>query len=101
MQDYVERNAQGALVVAGTRVSLGSVVGNFLNGESPEAIQEAYPTLTLAAAYGAVAYYLANRAEIDAELAGDGSRTATLREQARQRNTSLRSRLLEAKAAAE
>ena len=41
----------------------------FLQGLSPETIAgECFPTLTLEETYGAIAYYLAHRQEIDAYL---------------------------------
>ena len=46
--------------MAGTRVSLSSVVVHFQAGESPEKIVEAFPTLKLSQVYGAIAYYLEN-----------------------------------------
>lgn len=54
--------------VAGTRISLDSIVINWLNGETPESIVENFDTLTLESVYGALAYYLANREEIDEYL---------------------------------
>lgn len=54
--------------IAGTRISLDSVVINWLNGETPENIVENFDTLTLESVYGALAYYLANREEIDEYL---------------------------------
>ena len=59
----------GALRIAGTRVSLGSVVAGFQAGESPEQIVESFPTLTLAQVYGAIAYYLENEKLIKEYLA--------------------------------
>jgi hypothetical protein len=45
------------------------VVYRFLEGLSPESIQsDCFPTLTLEQVYGAISYYLANRAEIDRYL---------------------------------
>jgi uncharacterized protein (DUF433 family) len=65
---YVETHG-GGYWVSGTRVSLDSVVLAFLEGLSPETIaSECFPTLTLGQVYGAIAYYLAHRAEIDAHL---------------------------------
>jgi uncharacterized protein (DUF433 family) len=62
---YVEKRDEGYWVV-GTRVSLDSVVLAFLDGLSPETIVvECFPVLTLEQVYGAIAYYLAHRAEID------------------------------------
>src|ERR1700690_3798151 len=65
---YVETR-DGGYWISGTRVSLDSVVLTFLEGLSPETIAgECFPTLTLEQVYGAIAYYLAHRAEIDAYL---------------------------------
>ncbi len=54
--------------VAGTRVSLDSVVYAWLSGYSPEGIVESFPSLTLEQVHGALTYYLANREEIDEYL---------------------------------
>lgn len=65
---YVEQQ-DGAYRVRGTRVSLDSVVYRFLEGLSPESIQsDCFPTLTLEQVYGAITFYLANRAEVDEYL---------------------------------
>jgi uncharacterized protein (DUF433 family) len=55
--------------VAGTRVSLDSIVYAFFAGQTAEAIAQSLPVLTLEQVYGAVAYYLAHRQEIDEYLA--------------------------------
>jgi len=54
--------------ITATRVSLDSVVINWLNGESPEGIVDSFPSLTLEQVYGALAFYLANQEEIDEYL---------------------------------
>ena len=41
---------------------------HFRKGDSPEAIQEQYPALSLEEVYGAIAAYLANRGEIEVYL---------------------------------
>ena len=65
---YVETH-DGGYRISGTRVSLDSVVLAFVQGLSPETIAgECFPTLTLEQVYGAIAYYLAHRPEIDAYL---------------------------------
>lgn len=52
-----------------TGVSLDSVVLRFLEGLSAESIQlDCFPVLTLEQVYGAIAYYLRHREEIDAYL---------------------------------
>jgi uncharacterized protein (DUF433 family) len=53
-------------LIAGTRISLDSVVHAFCRGESPETICQNFELLRLEEVYDAIAYYLANRAEIDA-----------------------------------
>jgi uncharacterized protein (DUF433 family) len=55
--------------VAGTRISLDSIVCAFNRGESPEQILEGYPLLgSLAKARGSIASYLDHNAEIDKYL---------------------------------
>ena len=71
MRDYVERRGD-SLYVAGTRVSLGSVVHHFRLGASPETLLQKFPALgSLGTVYGAIAYYLDNQAMVDASLAGE------------------------------
>lgn len=66
--NYVEWQ-EGGYRVRRTRVSLDSVVYRFLEGLSPESIQsDCFPTLTLEQVYGAITFYLANRAEVDEYL---------------------------------
>jgi uncharacterized protein (DUF433 family) len=78
---YVEPDSQGVLRVGSLDVSLDSVVVAFQEGHSPETIQQLYPALSLEEVYGAVAYYLGNRNDVDQYL----KRQAQIWEQARQR----------------
>lgn len=67
-KQYIEKRDEGYWV-AGTRVSLDSVVLAFLDGLSPETIvAECFPVLTLEQVYGAITYYLSHRDEINAYL---------------------------------
>ena len=66
-KEYVERH-EGAYRIAGTRVSLDSVVYAFRRGASPESIQRSFPALTLEQIYGAITFYLAHREEVDQYL---------------------------------
>ena len=54
--------------VGGTRVTLDSVVGAFLQGATAEDIVRKYPTLNLADVYAVLSYYLRRRADVDAYL---------------------------------
>jgi uncharacterized protein (DUF433 family) len=65
--EYIEQR-NGGYYVAGTRISLDSVVYSFNEGQSPDAIQENFPTLKCSQIYGAIAFYLDHRAEIDKYL---------------------------------
>lgn len=67
-KQYVEQR-DGGYWVAGTRVSLDSIVYAFLGGQTAESIAQAFPVLTLEQVYGAIAFYLANRSDIDGYLA--------------------------------
>jgi uncharacterized protein (DUF433 family) len=67
-KQYVEQR-DGGYWVTGTRVSLDSIVYAFLGGQTAEGIAQAFPMLTLEQVYGAIAFYLANRPDIDAYLA--------------------------------
>ena len=55
--------------MAGTRISLDSVVYAFNCGDSPERILERYPLLKLSGIYGSIAFYLDHEAAIDEYLA--------------------------------
>lgn len=69
---YIEAR-DGGLYLAGTRVSLDSVVIRFQQGASPEKINQSFPTLKRAQIYGAIAYYLENEAMIG-EYVTEGER---------------------------
>ncbi len=65
MKHYVEKTGQDGYRVAGSRVSLDSIVYAFREGRSPESIVQSYDTLSLEQVYGAIAFYLSCRQEID------------------------------------
>jgi uncharacterized protein (DUF433 family) len=64
-KEYVEQR-KGGYYVAGTRVSLDSIVECFNQGLSPEAILGEFETLKLAQVFGAITFYLENQPAIDA-----------------------------------
>ena len=61
--EYIEQR-NGGYYIAGTRVSLDSVVYSFERGNSPEAIQKEFPAMRLPQVYGAIAFYLDHQPEI-------------------------------------
>jgi uncharacterized protein (DUF433 family) len=78
--------------IAGTGVTVQRIVGWYKLGNSPEEIAHQYGHLSLAQVHAALAYYHANREEIEAaiaedEAAGDAAEAEWLRERERQANT--------------
>jgi uncharacterized protein (DUF433 family) len=80
---YVEQR-DGGYYVAGTRVSLDSIVYAFLEGQTAESIAQAFSALTLEQAYGAITFYLAHRPEVDQYLEGARRDFETKRRSARE-----------------
>jgi len=65
--EYIdERN--GGYCIAGTRISLDSVVYSFLRGNSPDGVHEEYPLLSLPQIRGAITFYLEHRGAVDCYL---------------------------------
>jgi uncharacterized protein (DUF433 family) len=58
----------GNLYVGPSRVTLDSIIVSWQLGQTPEAIQGDFPSVPLSDIYGAIAYYLEHRDEIDAWL---------------------------------
>jgi len=86
----------GVLLVAGTRVSLDSVVYAFDEGATPEEIAQDFPSLGLADIYSVIGYYLQNRAEVGEYLRQRKARRERLKTEAESRFNpqGLRERLL-------
>jgi len=57
--------------IAGTGVTVRTIVRYYKLGMSPEEIAAEYPHLSLAQVYGALAYYHANRDEMDLHMAAE------------------------------
>ena len=97
LRAYVFRTPEGGWRIEGTRVSLDSVVHEFLDGESPEAIVEHYPSLALDQVYGAIAFYLSHQPEVDAYLKEQNVLWEQLRGDSESRNAPLLQRLRDSK----
>jgi len=69
MSDYNIEKQDDIYRVKGTRVALDSIIYQFQQGRSPEAIQDAFPSLSLSQVYAAIAYYLDHQTELDQYLA--------------------------------
>jgi uncharacterized protein (DUF433 family) len=64
----IQMDNDGVLRVAGTRVTLDTVVGAFQMCRSAEEIRESYPSLSLADIHAVISYYLRHRDEVDEYL---------------------------------
>jgi uncharacterized protein (DUF433 family) len=95
-KEYVEKR-NGGYYIAGTRVSLDSIVYEFLNGTSVESIRHSFSALSLEQVYGGITFYLANRTEIDEYLEDADRDFEKLRLEARKKNPLLYRKLDEAR----
>ena len=64
----LRQEESGALRVGESRVLVELVIQEFLDGATPEAIAQRYPTATLADIYAVIAYYLRHRDEVEEYL---------------------------------
>jgi uncharacterized protein (DUF433 family) len=78
---YAFQTPEGGWRITGTRVSLDSVVHAFWNGSSPEQVADDFPSLSLEQVYGALAFYLHNKAEIDRYMAEQAVRWEQFRKE--------------------
>lgn len=99
----VQLSADGVVRVGNTRVTLDTVVFAFNQGATAEEIVQQYPALRLADVYGAIAYYLHYRDEVDAYLAQRQQQIEQIRRETEARfdPVGIRERLLARKTAQE
>jgi uncharacterized protein (DUF433 family) len=95
-REYVIRTPQGGWRVAGTRVSLDSVVHAYWGGRLPEAIAADFPSLSLEQVHGAIAYYLRHRATIDQYLSEQNARWRQFQQESEARHGPLLKRIRQA-----
>ena len=87
-KQYVEQR-NSAYWISSSRISLDSVIYEFLNGSSPENIIQSFPLLTLDQVYGAIAFYLTNKNLIDVYLREGEEIFKKLQQSARIKNADL------------
>lgn len=95
-KSYIDHR-DGGYWVAGTRVSLDSLVYGFREGQSAESLAQSFPVLTLEEVYGAIAYYLAHQDPIDTYLQQLEQDFAALEKTLRQRDPMFYQKLAEAR----
>ena len=89
--------------VAGTRVTLDTIVGAYRQGRSAEEIAQDYPSVPKGAIYATIAYYLSAQEDVDAYLRARNDQAARVRAEVEQwsPSTGLRQRLLERRQASD
>ena len=68
--------------LTGHRIGLADVVRLYDRGSSAEIIAANFPTLSLSLIYSVLAYYLDNKAEVDAYVAADDAELARQQKEA-------------------
>lgn len=71
----------GKLCLAGTRVPVLQVVTLYKRGETPEEMTLNWPHVSLSQIYAALAYYHANQAEVERQLAEEDAEYDRLKKQ--------------------
>jgi uncharacterized protein (DUF433 family) len=92
----IHTDADGAVRVGGTRVTLDTVVTAFDAGATAEEIVQQYPSVALADVYSVIGYYLRHPSEVRAYLTQRQQQSAEIRQQNEQRfdPSGIRERLL-------
>ena len=92
----IHTDADGVVRVAGTRVTLDTIVAAFDAGAAAEEIAEQYSCVLLPDVYSVITYYLWHKAEVSAYLQRRQEQAATVREEVERRfpSSDVRERLL-------
>jgi uncharacterized protein (DUF433 family) len=92
----IHTDADGVVRVAGTRVTLDTIVEAFDAGATAEEIAQQYSSLPLVDVYSVITYYLRHKHDVDAYLTKREEQAGRVREEVERRfpSTGLRERLL-------
>ncbi|MCO6458890.1 MAG: DUF433 domain-containing protein [Pirellulaceae bacterium] len=71
----------GRIRIGGTRITVHRIAVLYKQGQNAEEVARTYPHLSLGQVYAALAYYHANRDEVEAELAADDAEYDSLKSQ--------------------
>lgn len=71
----------GRIRIDGTRITVHRIAVLYKQGQNAEEVARTYPHLLLGQVYAALAYYHANRDEVEAELAADDAEYDILKSQ--------------------
>jgi uncharacterized protein (DUF433 family) len=92
----IHTDAHGVVRVAGTRVTLDTIVDAFETGATAEEISQQYPSVPLVDVYSVITYYLRHKPEVAAYLQRRDALAARVREEMERRfpSVGIRERLL-------
>ena len=92
----IHTDSDGVVRVAGTRVTLDTIVDAFETGATAEEIAQQYPAVPLVDVYSVITYYLRHKPDVDAYRAERDALAARVREEVERRfpSAGLRERLL-------
>jgi uncharacterized protein (DUF433 family) len=76
---YVQLDGGGTFRVGGSRATLDVIVRQYMLDGTAEAVANAFPGIGLENIYGALAFYLANRDEVDQYLQRRQAEAASIR----------------------
>lgn len=71
----------GRIRIDGTRITIHRIAVLYKQGQQPEEILQTYPHLTLSQVFTALAYFHANRDEIERELSSQDAEYEELKQQ--------------------
>jgi uncharacterized protein (DUF433 family) len=66
LPDFLSQDADGEIRLTGHRIGLYAVVRGYQEGRSAEQLADEYPSLPPKLIHAVIAYYLENKAEVDA-----------------------------------
>ena len=66
--DYFEEVTGGEIRIKGSRIAIDTIVEQYNSGSTPEEMAGTYQSISLAQIYVTIAYYLSNRAQVDAYI---------------------------------
>jgi uncharacterized protein (DUF433 family) len=70
LPEYLTQDADGCIHVTGHRIGLQDLVYYYNEENSPEALLEIFPTLSLILVHKVIAFYLQEQVDVDAYVAG-------------------------------
>ena len=75
----LHQDADGVIRLSNTRVTLDTLIAFYHQGQTPEVLHQAFPSVPLADIYAVLGYYLANRDTVDIYLQARAGEAARIR----------------------